>query len=58
MSETLTKIKKDSLLARKAKNKFESGILITLIGEIEAVGKNNGNRKTKEEETLKIIKKI
>jgi len=55
---TLSKIKKDSLVARKDRNKFLSRILTTLIGEIEIIGKNNGNRETAEPETLKIIEKF
>jgi len=55
---TLSKIKKDNLKARKDRNKFLSKILTTLVGEIEAVGKNNGNRETTEAETLKVLEKF
>jgi len=55
---TLSKIKEDNLKARKERNKFLSGILTTLVGEIEAVGKNNGNRETTEAETLKVLEKF
>lgn len=51
-------IKTDNLTARKAKDKFTSGILTTLIGEISIVGKNEGNRETTEEEALKVITKF
>jgi len=51
-------IKKDNLIARKNKDKFTSGILTCLIGEIEMVGKNDGNRKTTDDETVKVIQKF
>jgi len=51
-------IKKDNLIARKNKDKFTSGILTCLIGEIEMVGKNNGNRKTTDEESIKVVQKF
>jgi uncharacterized protein YqeY len=54
----LDKIKSDNLLARKRKEKFVSGILTTLIGEIEMIGKNNGNRKTTDAEAVKCITKF
>jgi len=55
---TLSKIKENNLKARKERNKFLSGILTTLVGEIEIVGKNNGNRETTEAETLKVLEKF
>jgi len=58
MNTILNKIKEDNLKARKERNKFLSGVLTTLVGEIEMIGKNNGNRETTEEETLKVITKF
>lgn len=55
---TLEQIRKDQLTARKNRDKFKTGILTTLIGEIVTVGKNNGNRETTEEEAIKVITKF
>jgi uncharacterized protein YqeY len=57
-NKILKQIKINQMKARKEKNKFVSGILTTLIGEIVSVGKNNGNRETTEEETIKVITKF
>jgi len=54
----LEKIKADNLTARKSKDKFTSGILTTLIGEIEMVGKNAGNRAPTDAEAVKVITKF
>jgi len=54
----LNKIKADNLTARKARDKFTSGILTTLIGEISIIGKNDGNRETTEPEAIKVITKF
>lgn len=54
----LDTIKKDNLVARKAKNSFLSGVLTTLVGEITAVGKNNGNRETTDDEAVKVLQKF
>jgi len=51
-------IKAENLTARKRKDKFVSGIMTCLIGEIEIVGKNAGNRKTTNEEAVKVIRKF
>ena len=51
-------IKAENLTARKRKDKFVSGIMTCLIGEIEIVGKNAGNRKTTDEEAVKVIRKF
>lgn len=51
----LETIKKDQLQARKDKNKELASILTVLIGEITAIGKNEGNRETTDEEALKLI---
>jgi len=58
MNKILEKIKKDNLKARKEKDKELSSVLTTLIGEIEIVGKNNGNRETNEVEALKVLEKF
>ncbi|MBT5491934.1 GatB/YqeY domain-containing protein [bacterium] len=51
-------LKKQQLEARKNKNKFTSGIFTSLISEITAIGKNNGNRATTDEEALKVVAKF
>ncbi len=54
----IQQIKKDQLRARKNKNTTESTILTTLIGESEAIGKNNGNRESTDNEVVVVIKKF
>lgn len=54
----IEKIQKDSLESRKAKNKELSKILVTLISEISKIGKDNGNRETKDSEAIKVIQKF
>ena len=54
----LEKIKTDNLVARKNKYKTLASITSTLIGEIEIVGKNNGNRETTDPEAIKVIEKF
>jgi len=51
-------IKSDLLQARKDKDFFKRGVLITLLGEVENVGKSAGNRKTTDEEANRVIKKF
>lgn len=53
----IEKIKADSLHARKTKHSLSS-FLITLLAEIQGVGKSNGNRETTEEEAVKVMKKF
>lgn len=53
----IEKIKSDKLVARK---KGETGLvsyLSFLIGEIEKIGKNSGNRETTNDEAIVVIKK-
>lgn len=50
-------IKKDQLNARKNKDK-SAMTLTTLIGEAEKIGKDNGNRKSTDEEVITVIKKF
>lgn len=54
----LETIKKDQLQARKAGEKFKATVLTTLLSEIANIGKNDGNRETKDEEALKVIAKF
>jgi len=51
-------LKVENLTARKIKDKFTSGIMTCLIGEIEMVGKNDGNRVTTDAEAIKVITKF
>jgi len=51
-------IKNEAFTARKNKDKFASKIFSSLVGEIEIVGKNNGNRETTDEEAIKVIQKF
>lgn len=54
----LNNIKKDQLEARKAKNAVKASLLTTLLGEVQIVGKNDGNRETTDVETISIIRKF
>ena len=54
----IDRIKKDRIKAMKEKDDFAKTVLTTLIGEIEMVGKNNGNRKTTDDEAVKTIQKF
>lgn len=54
---TIKKIEKDLACARKEKKNTVSW-LSTLLAEVKAIGKNDGNRETTEEETLKMIQKF
>lgn len=56
MSELLKKIKDAALQARKSRNSNVSAPLITLIGDIEAVGKNDG-REVIDLDVTKLLKK-
>ena len=59
MQETLIgKIKADQLTARKNRKNDLIPLLTTLIGEAEAIGKNNGNRESTDIEVVTIIKKF
>ena len=51
-------IKADQLIARKARKVVEAASLTTLIGEAEAVGKNNGNREPTDQEVVSMLKKF
>jgi uncharacterized protein YqeY len=54
----LKRIKKNLLQARKAKDKFQAGILGALVSEGAMIGKNDGNRETTDQEMLKLIQKF
>lgn len=54
----INKIRKDSLQARKNKDKEVAKILTTLLSEIDMRGKNEGNRETTEKEAQEIISKF
>ena len=45
----LAQLKKDSLLARKAADGVRATLLSTLIAEAEMVGKNAGNRESRDD---------
>lgn len=51
-------IKTDKIDAMKAKDKVLKSILTTLLGEVQIVGKNDGNRETTDVEALKVITKF
>lgn len=54
----LNKIKAAQLQARKNRDSAKAAALTTLIGEAEAVGKNNGNRAPTDAEIVAVIKKF
>lgn len=54
----IQRIKEDSLQARKAGDRVRASLLITLLSEAQAVGKNAGNREPTDEEVTAVIKKF
>lgn len=55
----ITKIKTDLVEARKARtDKDRIALLTTLSSEIAIVGKNDGNRETRDDEALAVIRKF
>lgn len=55
----ITKIKTDLVEARKARtDKERIALLTTLSSEIAIVGKNDGNRETRDDEALAVIRKF
>lgn len=54
----LAKLRADNLTARKEKDTAAASLLTTLVSEATMVGKNNGNRETTDEETLRVVKKF
>lgn len=51
-------IKSDQLAARKAKDGLKATLLTTLIGELTAIGKNDGNREVTDADVVKLVKKF
>ena len=51
-------IKADQLAARKARESLKATLLTTLIGELTAIGKNDGNREVTDADVVKLIKKF
>ena len=54
----LKEIQKDLLKARKEKDQKKIGLLTALYSEALAVGKNNGNRDSTDEEVLAMVQKF
>lgn len=54
----LDNIKKTYLQARKDRDSFKIGVLSTLIGDIEKIGKDAGNREPKDDESIITIRKF
>jgi len=54
----INQIKADQLQARKDRLGAKASTLTTLLGEAEAIGKNDGNRETTDAEVVAIIKKF
>ena len=53
-----TQIKADQLAARKAKDGLKATLLTTLIGELTAIGKNDGDREVTDADVVKLVKKF
>lgn len=49
-------IKSEQLNARKLQDKFKTKVLTALYSEASIVGKNNGDRKTNDDEAIAIVK--
>lgn len=54
----IDKIKEDQIQARKDRTEVAAKLLTTLLGEASAIGKNDGNRQTKDEEVIAVVKKF
>lgn len=54
----ISQIKEDQLTARKDRQKLLAQTLTTLIGEIEKIGKDDGNRETTDAESVAVLKKF
>jgi uncharacterized protein YqeY len=55
----LEKIRKDSIEARKLRDSVRANLLVTLLSEAQAVGKNTKPpRESTDEETIQVIKKF
>ena len=51
-------IKTDQLTARKSKDVLAATLLTTLIGELTAIGKNDGDREVTDADVVKLVKKF
>lgn len=54
----LQTLQKDQLLARKNKNEIEASVLTVLYSDAVNIGKNQGNRKTTDDEVIALTKKF
>lgn len=54
----IDQIKKDSLVARKARETDKATALSTLYSEASMIGKNDGNRETTDAEVVQVVKKF
>lgn len=54
----IDQIKAEFLAARKDRNTLATSTFSTLLGEIERIGKNDGNRQTTDQEAVAVIKKF
>ncbi len=54
----MQQVRKEYLEARKAKDTLKVNLLSTLIGEVEMVAKNDGNREVNEKDLLAGVKKF
>ncbi len=54
----IDQMRKELKEARKAKDKKLTGTLTALVGEVQMVGKNKGNRETNDAETLVVVTKF
>jgi uncharacterized protein YqeY len=51
-------IKTKQVKSRISRDSFRTGILTTLLGEVEKIGKDSGNRPTNDDESYRVIKKF
>lgn len=54
----IEQIKAQQVVSRKNRDSFRIGVLTTLLGEAEKIGKDAGNRQTTDEECIRTIKKF
>jgi len=54
----LQRIKSDQLTSRKAKDKFKSSLLTTLLSECAQPGLNDGRRESTDAEVIAVVKKF
>lgn len=54
----LEKIKNDALEARKARDADKAALLTTLYADSARVGKDDGNRETRDEEVVRMVRKF